>query len=189
MAKGNEKKAQEVKAQREPRWYSAEDIARPAPSRKNKHNAPRLRKSLTPGTIVIILAGRFRGKRAVFLKQLPSGLLLVSGPYKVNGVPLRRLNARYVIATSTKVDVSKTDVSKINDAFFARETENKPKKADGEFFEADKKKTGPNASRKAAQSSVDGALLPVIEKVPNLRAYLSAKFSLTRGQKPHEMKF
>ena len=85
-----------------PRFYQAEDAPIPL-AHKAVHNPTKLRQSITPGTVLILLAGRFKGKRVVFLSQLPSGLLLVSGPFKLNGVPARRVNAAYVIATSTKV--------------------------------------------------------------------------------------
>jgi len=71
-------------------WYPAEDQKRQV--RTKKKNATKLRKSIEAGTVLILTSGRYRGCRCVFLKQLTSGLLLVSGPFKLNGVPLKRVN-------------------------------------------------------------------------------------------------
>ncbi|ROT37358.1 hypothetical protein SODALDRAFT_361063 [Sodiomyces alkalinus F11] len=152
------------------------------------------RQSLQPGTVLILLAGRFRGKRVVLLKTLEQGVLLVTGPFKINGVPLRRINSRYVIATSLKVDISGVDEKKIEEVsqpkyFTAEKT--KEKAGEEAFFkqgEAPKKKEV-SSSRAADQKAIDKALLANIKKVDMLAAYLATSFSLRKGDKPHEMKW
>src|ERR1044072_5821759 len=65
-------------------------------------------------------------------------VLVILGPFKINGVPLRRVNQSYVIGTSTKVDVSAVNVDKFDDKYFSKEAQKKKKKGEGEFFESDK---------------------------------------------------
>eukprot|EP00899_Mesostigma_viride_P023387 jgi/Mesvir1/4232/Mv22203-RA.1 len=177
-----------VAEQKTPRFYPAEDVPRPL-KRKVSHAPTKLRSSITPGTVLILLAGRFKGKRVVFLKQLPSGLLLVNGPFKLNGVPLKRVNQAYVIATSTKVDVSKADVAKISDAYFKKTAEKKAKKSEGDFFQGEEKKAPLAPERIADQKAVDKVILDAISKTPDLKGYLSARFTLRAGMKPHDLVF
>ncbi|CAG8977330.1 hypothetical protein HYALB_00009202 [Hymenoscyphus albidus] len=150
------------------------------------------RSTLTPGAVLILLAGRFRGKRVILLKNLPQGVLLVTGPFKVNGVPLRRVNARYVIATSYKVDLSGIDSAKVEEVsgekYFAAEKGEK-KKGEEAFFKQGEKpeKKKPSSSRAADQKAVDKALLATLKKEPYLISYLGSTFSLRKGDRPHEM--
>jgi large subunit ribosomal protein L6e len=104
------------------------------------------RASLKPGTVVILLAGRFRGKRVVLLEHLPQGILLVTGPFKVNGVPLRRVNARYVIATSTSVDLNGLDQSIVKKAseegYFTKDKASKKAGEDAFFKQGEAPEVG-----------------------------------------------
>merc|ERR1711998_665335 len=103
-----------------PRYYATEDKKVKLTNSRCNNKKTKLKASLVPGTVVILLAGRFKGRRAVFLKQLDSGLCLITGPFKVNGIPLRRVPQSYVIGTSTVVDVSGVEIPAVNDALFKK---------------------------------------------------------------------
>ncbi|KAJ7638913.1 60S ribosomal protein L6 [Roridomyces roridus] len=180
-----------VPTSKAPRFYPADDVRIPKKSRKTS-KPTQLRSSITPGTVLILLAGRFRGKRVVFLKQLESGLLLVTGPFKVNGVPLRRVNQAYVIATTTSVDLAGVKVDdKINDAYFAKAVTKGPRSAEAEFFEGGKPKAKEAfpESKSADQKEIDKAILASVKKTENLGKYLAASWGLSKGQFPHQLVF
>ena len=130
-------------------------------------------------------------QRVVFLKQLPSGLLLVTGPFRLNGVPLRRVNQVFVIATATKVDVSGVEVpERLDDNYFKRKREPRSRQqSSGDIFTDASKLYKVSDQRKEDQHAVDEQVLGSISKVPNLRGYLCSTFSLQKGQYPHELVF
>ena len=143
---------------------------------------------LTPGQVVILLSGRFRGRRVVFLKKLESGLLLVTGPYKYNGVPLKRVNAAYVLPTNSKINVDGKAAESINDKFFSRIIIKREKEED--FFADEKaKKERITEERKKAQNEIDTIVKTAVDEVPMMKEYLRNRFALKNGDKPHLMKF
>ena len=150
-----------------------------------------MRKDIEAGQVLIILSGRFRGRRVVFLKALPSGLLLVTGPYKFNGVPLKRVNQAYVIATKTKVTLGALPgIDKVNDEFFTKRVAIKRGTKAADFFEDPKKKKERiTDERRNAQNSVDTEVVKSAKAIPHLKEYLQNRFALKNGDKPHLMKY
>merc|ERR1712167_313802 len=153
-----------VKTERVEHWKKP-DVKGKLGNHHNTRKQTKLRKSISAGTVVIMLAG----------------------PFKLNGVPLRRVPQSYVIATTTQVDVSKVSIpADVNDDLFKKPKKANKKDEDG-FYGDGKKENTLDESRKALQKTVDTAVLSSIAATPLLKQYLSAKFCLKKGQKPHEV--
>jgi len=183
-------------SQKASKYYPAEDESQPKKTRKSiRPYKPRA--SLQPGTVLILLAGRFRGKRVVLLKVLDQGVLLVTGPFKVNGVPLRRVNSRYVIATKTSVPLDGIDNGILERAagadYFKRDRKADKKGSEEAFFKQSQgekvQKKEVSKTRAEDQKKVDDVLLKTIRKERFLNEYLKAQFALRSGDRPHEMVF
>ncbi len=77
----------------------------------------------------------------------------------MNGVPMRRVNQAYVIATSMSVDVSKVEIPAVDDSYFARE-ETAKKTDEDQFFEQGAKvrqEKYPQVVRRKSHHGSDGS--------------------------------
>ncbi|ORM41492.1 60S ribosomal protein L6 [Babesia sp. Xinjiang] len=180
---------------------------------KKVESFPKVRASLVPGTVLILLGGSYKGKRVVLLKVLKeSGLLLVTGPFLFNGVPLRRVNPRYVIATSTNIfempeikgaeckAAVEAAVASLSDESFGKSKatkmaefkERKKRSKDAMFVdnaEAEKVAEETKLMIREKQDKVDSVLTPFLKSSDILCKYLKARFTLRNGMYPHKLKF
>ena len=143
---------------------------------------------------MILLAGKHRGRRVVVLKKLPTGNLLVTGPYAVNGVPLKRVNAAYVINTSAKVSLAGVNAN-VDNSFFKKQKKFKANElknaSEAKTKKVEESKNAEMAWRKEAknvQKNIDDKLLQNIKAVEHMKGYLSTRFTLYSNSRPHEMK-
>uniref|UniRef100_A0A1L8DS78 Large ribosomal subunit protein eL6 n=1 Tax=Nyssomyia neivai TaxID=330878 RepID=A0A1L8DS78_9DIPT len=183
-----------VKLQKPKAYYPTKARIEKRPARQLFRNHVRkTRKTMVPGRVLILLAGRHQAKRVVLLKVLPSGLLLVNGPYFLNGCPMRRISQRYVIATKTVVNLGKFKVpGHIDDKYFKRAAKKKTRRAEGDIFAQKKEQYVPSEQRKDDQKVVDGAIKDALRKRTDrkiISQYLKALFRLQSSQFPHRMKF
>lgn len=126
---------------------------------------------------------------------MPSGLLLVTGPYSVNKVPLKVIHRRYVISTQAKIDVSKVKVS-VQDDYFPQGRKSQKKSIYRQSVSYSSKQDKKIHSRREptdievkTQQQVDQQVMSALEKVPQMADYLKSMFTLKTGEFPHLMKF
>ncbi|KAI1292028.1 60S ribosomal protein L6 [Halotydeus destructor] len=181
-------------------YYPTED---PIRKRRSGHVTFKTHKrtfkaGLQPGRVLIVLAGRHKGKRVVVLKTLASGLILITGPHVINGCPIRRMHQNFVIVTSTKLDLSGLQVPEtIDDKYFKKVRLNlknaKSKKAEGgDIFDTKTEAYKPSEQRKKDQIAVDKQVVEVIRKNADkklLFSYLGSYFQLRNRVYPHALKF
>lgn len=129
----------------------------------------------------------------LLLQVLNTGLLLVTGPFALNSCPLRRISQRYVIATQTRVDVSKVEIpAHINDDYFKRADKKQKNRGEGDVFAVKKERYVPSEQRKQDQTAVDKAVRTAISQHKDkklLFKYLRSYFALSSNQCPHRLRF
>ena len=173
--------------------YQPDDVKKHFKRATKTPKPTKLNPRIKQGSVLILLTGRFKGRRVVFLKQLKSGLLLVTGPYKLNGVPLKRVSQAYVIPTSTVVPLTGLKLDALNDDYFKRAKAVKTGTGKDTLFKSRTELTAAEKSKldakKKTVAELDKPLVETIKKTEHLAQYLQTRFTVRNNTKVHELVF
>ncbi|SCM11045.1 60S ribosomal protein L6-2, putative [Plasmodium chabaudi adami] len=210
VIKGQKKILTPVRAKK---TISKKHYGRKLASKKKFVVQRKMRSSIQVGKVAIILTGKHMGKRCIIAKVLKSGLLAVVGPYEVNGVPLKRVDPRYLIVTSTNIfdfnNLSQVkekfiqSAERINDEMFIKSMDVKKrqkkllKNKNESLFMNDViqkikeiRDSDPKMKKiKLLQKELGDLLKPEISKDKMFRSYIKSKFTLRNNMAFHNMNF
>ena len=101
--------------------------------RKNKKTVSNLK----PGSVLILLSQKLLGKKVILINTTESGLLVVTGPFSLNGISLRRVNKKYTIQSGAELSIEKLNSPTLilnsllfNDEYFEALAKSKSKSFD-----------------------------------------------------------
>lgn len=91
------------------------------------------------------------------------------------------------VSQCAQIALSNVDTSKFTDSYFKAAEAKSSKKGEKEFFEEPTEKKALPADYVANQKALDAAIIPALSA--ELKGYLSTRFTLRDGDRPHLMKF
>ena len=125
--------------------------------------------NIKDGSIVILLSSNFQGKKAILLKTTKLGLHVISGMYKLNGIPIRRVNPRYILPTGIQINIDDINTAIFNDEYF--NGLNKSKR-----YHDNRLKSRISLSHNLRQIYIDRCLQKKIDSSVFLGAYLKSNY-------------
>jgi ribosomal protein L14E/L6E/L27E len=128
-------------------------------------------KQTEKGAVLILLNPKFYGKKSILLNKTNDGFLVISGPYCINGISIKKIHPKYSIFTGLKLNLCKYNFRILTDRYFTL------LKIAKKNFKKDEKNTLFEAHR-TRQIWIDDHLMKEILKDFFLKFYLKARSRL-----------
>ncbi|AEA38705.1 60S ribosomal protein L6B (nucleomorph) [Cryptomonas paramecium] len=122
------------------------------------------------GSIVIISFGKLRGKKAIILRTTKCQMFVISGPFSLNGISIRRIKPGHIITTRNRLDVDSVNTRIFDDEYFI-------------FLKKSRKRGNQDLKNRLKMAHalreihIDRYLLNQISTNLFLKAYLKAKYT------------